>query len=85
MKNLLIRFSQIKNRLFLLLFLLVLGGKSFAQVTERSLISSQKVIDGFDNTTFCIAVLGEEKMYALRNVAIADIDGINKISFYLGR
>ena len=81
MKNLLIRFSQIKNRLFLLLFLLVLGGKSFAQVTERSLISSQKVIDGFDNTTFCIAVLGEEKMYALRNVAIADIDGINKISF----
>lgn len=81
MKNLLIRFNLIKNRLFMLLVLLVLGGSAFAQVAERVSVPSKKVIDGFDNTTFCIAFCADEKMWALRDVAIADIDGIDKIVF----
>lgn len=76
-----IRINQVKNRLFVLLSLLVLGGETFAQVTETTAIPSRKVVDGFDNTTFCVAVLSDEKMYALRNVAITDIEGIDKISF----
>lgn len=58
-----------------------LGGNAVAQVTKRAEILSKKVIADFDNTTFCVAYLSDNKMWAFRDVSIADINDIDKIVF----
>ena len=58
-----------------------LGGNAVAQVTKRAEILSKKVIADFDNTTFCVAFLSDNKMWALRDVSIADINEIDKVVF----
>ena len=81
MRNLLMKFKLNKSRMFLLLLLSVFWGESFGQVIERTVVPSKKVVESFDNTTFCVAILSDEKMWAFRDVAIADIDGVDRISF----
>lgn len=73
--------NPFRKGLFLLSVLLVLCVKSVAQIEERSSIPSKKAISDFDNTTFCVALLADEKMWAFRNVSIADVDHIDKIVF----
>lgn len=53
----------------LLLGMLVLGGKMDAQVIQRVEIPSKKEITSFDNTTFCVTFLSDEKMWALHDIS----------------
>lgn len=69
------------NRMLLLVVLSFLGGSAIAQVTERVVIPSKKNIVDFDNTTFCVSFLADEQAWALRDVLITDVDGIDKVVF----
>lgn len=64
-----------------LLFILLFSGSALAQVKERVVISSKKIVEDFDNTTFCVAMLENGQMLAFRDVAIADVDKIDKFVF----
>lgn len=67
---------------FILAFVfLFLCGNLFAQIVERKEIKSQKLIDGFDNTTFCVAFLSEDQMWAIRDKVISENINIRDISF----
>ena len=65
----------------LLCALACLSGNASAQVTERVVIPLKKEITDFDNTTFCVAYLSDNKMWALRDVSIADVNEIDKVVF----
>lgn len=65
----------------LALALLLLCGDMFAQIVERKEIKSQKIIDGFDNTTFCVAFLSDNQMWVFRDIAIAEVSDIRDIAF----
>lgn len=56
-------------------------GSAMAQVTERVVIPSKKDITNFSNTTFCIAFLAEEQVWALRDVKIAELSDIDETVF----
>lgn len=64
-----------------LLFSLLVSTQAVAQVTERVILPSKKVITDFSNTTFCIAFLADEKMWANRDIQIAEISDIDDIVF----
>ena len=65
----------------LLLGMLVLGGKMNAQVIQRVEIPSKKEITSFDNTTFCVTFLSDEKMWALHDISIANISDVHRVEF----
>ena len=65
----------------LLCALACFSGNVAAQVSQRAEIFSKKVISDFDNTTFCVAYLSDNKMWAFRDVSIADINEIDKVVF----
>lgn len=69
------------NRMLLLVVLSFWGGSAIAQVTERVVIPSKKNIVDFDNTTFCVSFLADEQAWALRDVLITDVDGVDKVVF----
>lgn len=56
-------------------------GSAMAQVTERVVIPSKKDITNFSNTTFCIAFMAEEQVWALRDVKIAELNDIDETVF----
>lgn len=56
-------------------------GSAMAQVTERVVIPSKKDITNFSNTTFCIAFMAEEQVWALRDIKIAELNDIDETVF----
>lgn len=56
-------------------------GSAMAQVTERVVIPSIKDITNFSNTTFCIAFMAEEQVWALRDIKIAELNDIDETVF----
>lgn len=74
-------FSWISIKWIGVLLGLVLSVNVTAQVKERVVIPSKKVVEDFDNTTFCAAFLAEGQMWAFRDVVIADVDKIDKLVF----
>lgn len=61
--------------------ILSFGGSAMAQVTERLVIPSKKDITNFSNTTFCIAFMAEEQVWAFRDVKIAELNDIDETVF----
>lgn len=67
---------------FLLLFVCsLLSGKMFAQVVERLEVATKKNVTGFENTTFRVAFLADGKMWAFRDISIAEVDDIRNVAF----
>ena len=67
---------------FLLLFVCsLLSGKAFAQIVERLEVPTKKNVISFDNTTFRVAFLAEEKMWAFRDISIAEVNDLRSIAF----
>ena len=56
-------------------------GQTMAQVVEKRGFDSQKKINAFDNTTFCIAYLSDGALYTMRDIAINDVRKIERIVF----
>ena len=57
-----------------------LNGKALAQVVERTEVPTAKKVEGFDNTTFRVAFLSEGKIWAFRDIQIAEVDDIRDIA-----
>lgn len=60
--------------------LLMLGTAS-AQITERKSIDVEQRVDAFDNTTFCTAYLSDGRVFALRDIPVAEISNIRQLAF----
>lgn len=60
----------------------LMGGQAMAQVKEKRDFPSDEHITAFANTTFCTAFLNDRGgLYTLRDVAIVDMNGIDKMVF----
>lgn len=56
-------------------------GQVMGQVVEKRTFLAQKPISAFDNTTFCTAYLADGALFTMRDVAINDLRGIDRIAF----
>ena len=54
---------------------------AMGQVVEKRTFMAQKTIDAFDNTTFCTAYLSDGMMYTMRDIAVADLRKVGRITF----
>ena len=52
-----------------------------AQVELKRQFPSKQTIEAFDNTTFCTAFLSDGRLYTLRDIPVAELSKIKKISF----
>ena len=67
---------------FVLLFAVSLISEiAVSQVVESREVPSQKNIESFANTTFCVAFLSDAKMLTFRDISIAEVDDIRNIAF----
>lgn len=56
-------------------------GQVAGQVVEKRSFMAQNQINEFDNTTFCTAYLSNGTMYTVRDIAIAGLRNIDRITF----
>ena len=79
------KFNLVKDLLskgFVLLFAVSLISEiAVSQVVESREVPSQKNIESFANTTFCVAFLSDAKMLTFRDISIAEVDDIRNIAF----